>query len=100
MITLKEHNIKPYEELCRMLETQDKVALIVKGKLISQKPEISTVTGNTINDNLEQIDTLKNFCVERIPLGRVQFTDPDLQNPIFLVREYRDSTPYRPCMTI
>lgn len=28
MITLKEHNIKPYEELCRMLETQDKVAYV------------------------------------------------------------------------
>ena len=28
MITLKEHNIKPYEELCRMLEEQDKVAYV------------------------------------------------------------------------
>ena len=28
MITLKEHNIKPYEELCRMLETEDKVAYV------------------------------------------------------------------------
>lgn len=29
-------------------ETQDKVALIVKGKLIAQKPQTVTVTGNTI----------------------------------------------------
>lgn len=29
-------------------ETQDKVALIVKGRLIAQKPPITTVTGNTI----------------------------------------------------
>lgn len=32
-------------------------------------PSICGVTGNTINDNLEQIDTLKNFCVENdIPI--------------------------------
>lgn len=29
-------------------ETQDKVALIVKGRLIAQKPQETTVTGNTI----------------------------------------------------
>ncbi len=35
-------------------------------------PSICGVTGNTINDNLEQIDTLKNFCVENdIPIVTV-----------------------------
>lgn len=29
-------------------ETEDKVALIVKGRMIAQKPPITTVTGNTI----------------------------------------------------
>lgn len=29
-------------------ETEDKVALIVKGRLIAQKPAVTTVTGNTI----------------------------------------------------
>ena len=29
-------------------ETQDKVPLIVKGVLIAQKPQVTTVTGNTI----------------------------------------------------
>ena len=29
-------------------ETQDKIALIVKGRLIAQKPPVTTVTGNTI----------------------------------------------------
>ena len=30
MITLKEHNIKPYEELCRMLEEQDKLPMSLR----------------------------------------------------------------------
>lgn len=29
-------------------ETQDRVALIVKGRLIAQKPAVTTITGNTI----------------------------------------------------
>lgn len=29
-------------------ETEDKVALIVKGRLVAQKPPVTTVTGNTI----------------------------------------------------
>lgn len=36
------------------IETQDKVPLIVKGVLIAQKPQVTTVTGNTlvITDNV------------------------------------------------
>ena len=35
-------------------ETQDKIPLIVKGQLIAQKPQVTTVTGNTlvITDNV------------------------------------------------
>lgn len=42
-------------------ETQDKVALIVKGKLISQKPQVTTVTGNTIvlTDNVFNPELVK-----------------------------------------
>ena len=43
-------------------ETEDKIALIVKGRLIAQKPPVTTVTGNTItltdnvfNDRLVQM---------------------------------------------
>lgn len=51
-------------------ETQDRVALIVKGRLIAQKPPVTTVTGNTIvltdnvfNDELVKLlqgGTIKN----------------------------------------
>ena len=42
-------------------ETQDKVALIVKGRLIAQKPETVTVTGNTIvlTDNVFNPEIVK-----------------------------------------
>jgi len=42
-------------------ETQDKVALIVKGRLIAQKPEEVTVTGNTIvlTDNVFNDEVVK-----------------------------------------
>lgn len=42
-------------------ETQDKVTLIVKGRLIAQKPEKTTVTGNTITltDNVFNPELVK-----------------------------------------
>lgn len=42
-------------------ETQDKVALIVKGRLISQKPQQTTITGNTIvlTDNVFNPEVVK-----------------------------------------
>lgn len=42
-------------------ETQDRVALIVKGKLIAQKPQQVTVTGNTIvlTDNVFNDEVVK-----------------------------------------
>lgn len=42
-------------------ETRDKVALIVKGRLISQKPQKTTVTGNTIvlTDNVFNPEIVK-----------------------------------------
>lgn len=42
-------------------ETQDRVALIVKGRLIAQKPPVTTVTGNTIvlTDNVFNSELVK-----------------------------------------
>lgn len=42
-------------------DTQDRVALIVKGRLIAQKPEVTTVTGNTIvlTDNVFNDEVVK-----------------------------------------
>ena len=42
-------------------ETQDKVPLIVKGVLIAQKPQVTTVTGNTlvITDNVFNPELVK-----------------------------------------
>lgn len=42
-------------------ETEDKVALIVKGRLIAQKPEKTTVTGNqiTLTDNVFNPELVK-----------------------------------------
>lgn len=42
-------------------ETEDKVALIVKGRLIAQKPPVTTVTGNTIvlTDNVFNAPVVK-----------------------------------------
>ena len=42
-------------------ETQDKVPLIVKGVLIAQKPQVTTVTGNTlvITDNVFNPELIK-----------------------------------------
>lgn len=43
------------------VETTDAITLIVKGRLISQKPQESTVTGNTIvlTDNVFNVDLVK-----------------------------------------
>ena len=51
-------------------ETQDKVALIVKGRLIAQKPPVTTVTGNTIvlTDNVfndELVKLLQGGTIKR-----------------------------------
>lgn len=41
-------------------------------------PSICGVTGNTINDNLHEIDTLKNFCVENdIPIVTKEAKEPE-----------------------
>lgn len=51
-------------------ETQDKVPLIVKGRLIAQKPAVTTVTGNTIvlTDNVfnpEVVQILQGGTIKR-----------------------------------
>lgn len=57
LVTVEEYKENPNEivldtsnkvEVTIATETQDKVALIVKGRLIAQKPQQTVVTGNTI----------------------------------------------------
>ena len=54
-------------------ETQDKVPLIVKGVLIAQKPQVTTVTGNTIvmTDNVFNPELVRN---QRNKLGIGRFS--------------------------
>ena len=63
-------------------ETTEKVALIVKGRLIAQKPEEVTVTGNTIvlTDNVfnpELVEVLQGGTTEYDELGNFKkYTPP------------------------
>lgn len=63
-------------------ETTEKVALIVKGRLIAQKPEEVTVTGNTIvlTDNVfnpELVEVLQGGTIEYDELGNFKkYTPP------------------------
>lgn len=64
-------------------ETQDKVPLIVKGRLIAQKPAVTTVTGNTIvlSDNVfnpEVVMILQGGTVEYDTDGKTfkKYTPP------------------------
>lgn len=63
-------------------ETTEKVALIVKGRLVAQKPEEVTVTGNTIvlTDNVfnpELVEVLQGGTIEYDELGNFKkYTPP------------------------
>lgn len=53
-------------------ETEDKVALIVKGRLIAQKPPVTTVTGNTIvlTDNV-----FNDRLVKKLQGGTIEYDE-------------------------
>lgn len=65
-------------------ETQDKVPLIVKGRLIAQKPQVTTVTGNTIvlTDNVfnpEMVKILQGGTIKydsEVPTKIIGYTPP------------------------
>lgn len=59
-------------------ETTDKVALIVKGRLIAQKPAVTTVTGNTI----VLTDNVFNPEIVTILQGGTVKTDPEQSNKV------------------
>lgn len=56
-------------------ETVDRVALIVKGRLISQKPPVTTVTGNTITltDNV-----FNDKLIMLLQGGKVEYAEDDV----------------------
>lgn len=79
-------------------ETQDKVALIVKGRLIAQKPAETTITGNTIvlTDNVfndKVVEILQGGTIKKDSEGNfIGYTPPvvgsDDKGKVFKLKAY------------
>lgn len=79
-------------------ETQDKVALIVKGRLIAQKPAETTITGNTIvlTDNVfndRVVEILQGGTIKKDEAGNfIGYTPPvvgsDDKGKVFKLKAY------------
>lgn len=79
LVTIEDYGSNPEEivldtsnkiDVTVATETEDKVALIVKGRLIAQKPPVTTVTGNTIvlTDNV-----FNDRLVKKLQGGTIEY---------------------------